>query len=159
MTRWQKIILNAGGNMMRMILTGLVLLGLATPSLAARVYLKEGGMIDARSVWRSPGKVHVLVNRDTLTEYAPTEIDMKRTFPKGRRSVRRLPHTAMPGKGAAVAPAQAIVPRKTSGKGISLPTLPSLPTKLPEMTPPSLGGKEEGTIRKQKKDMQERLNE
>jgi hypothetical protein len=101
----------------------------------------------------------VLINRDTLTEYAPSEIDMARTFPKRHRAARRHPHAAMPGKGVAVAPAQAAVPRKAPGKGFSLPSLPSLPAKLPETSPPSLGGKEEGTIRKQKKEMQERLNE
>ncbi|KAB0668256.1 hypothetical protein F6V30_16485 [Oryzomonas sagensis] len=142
---------------MRMIMTALVLLGLATPSLAAKVYLKDGGVIGARSVWRSPGKVHVLVNRDTLTEYAPSEVDMKRTFPRRHHVVRRRPHAVIPHKGAAaVVPTQAAVPQKKTGTGMSLP---SLPTKLPEMSPPSLGGKEEGTIRKQKKEMQERLNE
>ena len=145
--------------MMRMIITALVLLGLATPSLAAKVYLKDGGVIDAKSVWRSPGKVHVLINRDTLTEYSPSEIDMTRTFPKRHRAVRRHPHAAIPCKGAAVAPTRTSTPQKSSGTGFSLPKLPSLPTKLPEMSPPSLDGKEEGAIRKQKREMQERLNE
>ncbi|QEM67263.1 hypothetical protein FO488_03230 [Geobacter sp. FeAm09] len=148
--------------MMRMIIAALMLLALATPSLAARVYLKDGGRIDAQSVWRSPGKVHVLVNRDTLTEYAPSEIDMKRTFPKRHhRAVRRQPHAAIPHKGTAAAPTpaapvQAAAAQKPAGRGLSLPKLPS---KLPEMSPPSLGGREEGTIRKQKKEMQERLND
>jgi len=143
---------------MRMIIAALVVLSLATSSLAASVYLKDGGVIKAKSVWSSPGKVHVLINRDTLTEYPPSEIDMKRTFPKRHHAVPRHPRAALPGKGAVGAPAQP-APGKTSGKGLSLPSLPSLPTKLPEMSPPSLGGKEEGTIRKQKKEMQERLNE
>jgi len=143
---------------MRMILTGLVLLGLATPALAARVYLKDGGVINAKSAWRSKGKVHVLVNRDTLAEFLPGEVDLERTFPKARHAARRHPHAMIPRKATAT-PVGAAVPQKTSGKGISLPSLPSLPTKLPEMSPPSLGGKEEGTIRKQKREMQEQLND
>lgn len=143
-----------------MIIAALVLLGLATPSLAAKVYLKDGGVIGARSVWRSPGKVHVLVNRDTLTEYAPSEIDLKRTFPKRHHAVRHRPHAAIPRKGAVMPAAgratPAPAPQKTSGRGFAIP---KLPTKLPEMSPPSLGGKEEGTIRKQKREMQERVNE
>jgi hypothetical protein len=144
--------------MMRMVLTGLVLLGLATPSLAARVYLKDGGVINAKSVWHSEGKVHVLVNRDTLAEFLPAEVDLKRTFPKRRHAAHGRPHAVIPQK-AAAAPAEAAAPQKTSGKGISLPSLPSLPTKLPEMSPPTPGGNEEGVLRKQKREMQERLNE
>ena len=144
--------------MMRMVIIGLMLLGLATPSLAAKVYLKDDSVIDAKSVWRSQGKVQVLVNRDTLVTFLPAEIDQKRTFPRHHRAVRKHPHAAVPQKGAA-APVAAAVPQKTVGKGFSLPSLPLLPTKLPEMAPPSLGGKEEGTIRKQKREMQERLNE
>jgi len=137
---------------MRMVITGLVLLGLSTPSLAANtVYLKDGGVISAKSAWRSQGKVQVLINRDTLVTFLPSEIDMKRTFPRRRQA-------STPQKTAAT-PAGTTAPQMGSGKGILLPKLPSLPTKLPEMALPSLSGKEEGTIRKQKKEMQERLNE
>jgi hypothetical protein len=144
--------------MMRMVITGLMLLGLATPSLAAKVYLKDGSVINAKSAWHSQGKVQVLVNRDTLVTFLPAEVDQKRTFPWYHRAVHKHPHAAVPQKGAA-APDAAAVPRKTAGKGILLPRLPSLPTKLPEMSPPSLEGKKEGAIRKQKREMQERLNE
>ena len=144
---------------MRFVITGLVLLGLSTPCLAAKmVYLKDGGVISAKSVWRSQGKIQVLINRDTLVTFLPSEIDVKRTFPKRRHATAKGPQAAVPQK-AAAAPPGTTPPQKVSGKGISLPSLPSLPTKLPEMTPPSLGGKEEGTIRNQKKEMQERLNE
>jgi hypothetical protein len=144
--------------MMRMVITGLMLLGLATPSLAAKVYLKDGGVINAKSAWHSQGKVQVLINRDTLVTFLPVEVDQKRTFPQYHRAVRKHPHAAVPQKGAA-APIAAAMPRKTAGKGISLPCLPSLPTKLKELSPLSQGGKEEGGIRKQKREMQERLNE
>jgi hypothetical protein len=135
-----------------------MLLVLATPSLAAKVYLKDGSVINAESAWHSQGKVQVLVNRDTLVTFLPAEVDQKRTFPRHNRAVRKHHHAAVHQKGAA-APVVAAVPRKTAGKGISLSSLPSLPTKLQEMSHPSQGGKEEGVIRKQKREMQERLNE
>jgi hypothetical protein len=151
--------LNAEGTTMRMVITGLVLLGLATPSLAAKVvYLKDGGAINAKSAWRSQGKVQVLINRDTLATFLPSEVDMKRTFPRRRHAADRHLHAAIPQKAAAT-PAETAAPQKASGKGISLPCLPSVPKQRPEMSPPSPGGKEEGTIRKQKREMQERLNE
>jgi len=131
-----------------------MLLVLAPPSLAAKVYLKDGGVINAKSAWHSQGKVQVLINRDTLVTFLPAEVDQKRTFPWYHRAVHKHPHAAVPQKGAA-APVAAAVPRKTAGKGISLPSLPS----LKEMSHPSQGGKEEGVIRKQKKEMQERLND
>ena len=74
--------------MKKSIILAVMFCALATPSLAAReVYLKDGGVISARSVWRSGGKVHVLVNRDILTDFFVSEIDVKRTFPRNRSSV------------------------------------------------------------------------
>lgn len=142
---------------MRMLITGLVLLGLATPSLAARVYLKDGGVINAKSAWRSHGKVRVLVNRDTLVTLVPAEVDVKRTFPRRHPVAVRHPHAVIPQK-AAAAPEGTATPQKASAKGKGS-SLPSGPTKLPGMTPPSRDGKEEGTIRKQKREMRERLDE
>lgn len=69
--------------MKRVLITALALCILVPPAYAARqVYLKDGGVIRAKSVWRSHGKVQVLVNRDILAEFSPAELDMKRTFPK-----------------------------------------------------------------------------
>ena len=84
---------------MRMVITGLVLLGLSTPSLAARVvYLKEGGVINAESAWRSQGKVQVLINRDTLATFLPSEVDMKRTFARRHHFAARHPPCRAPPK-------------------------------------------------------------
>ena len=138
--------------MMKMVITGLVLLGLSTPSLAAKaVFLKNGGVISAQSAWRAQGKVQVLINRDTLATFLPSEIDMKRTFPRRHPAAAKHPHAAAPQKAAAT-PAGAAAPQKAAGKRLSLPS-------LPQMTLPSPGGKEEGTIRKEKRERQERLNE
>ena len=142
--------------MLRMVVASFMVLGLASPSLAVNVYLKDGGVIDAKSAWHSQGKVQVLVNRDTLVTFQPGEVDQKRTFPRQHPAVGKR-HGAAPQKGTAV-PVAAAVPRKTAEKG-AFPSLPSLRTKLKEMCPPSQGGKEGGTIRKQNREMQERLNE
>jgi hypothetical protein len=78
--------------MNRFLLAVLALCISASPALAAQtVYLKEGGKISAQSVWRTKGKVHVLVNRDTLTEFSSAEIDLKRTFARKHRVTKRRP--------------------------------------------------------------------
>jgi hypothetical protein len=46
------------------------------------VYLKDGGIIECRKVWRADGKVMVLVNRDTLLDLSKDEVDLKKTFAK-----------------------------------------------------------------------------
>lgn len=141
--------------MLRLIM-GMLICCMAAPAWgAAKVYLKDGGLIEARSAWRTPGRVHVLVNRDTLAEFRNEEIDLGRTFPKKRtsrtthrRTERRTtsPDTAK-GSGA-----QAPSP----GAGFSLPTLPST---MRGIAPPSSETGEEGAIRKHKKEMKERLEE
>ncbi len=50
--------------------------------LGKQVYLMDGGIIDAQSVWRQGNKVFVKVNRDIVAEFAPSEINLRRTFPK-----------------------------------------------------------------------------
>jgi pilus assembly protein FimV len=47
-----------------------------------KVYLKTGGIIECQKVWRSDGKVMILVNRDTLVDLAKDEVDLKKTFSK-----------------------------------------------------------------------------
>jgi hypothetical protein len=143
--------------MIRIILAGAVLLGLTTPSLAANVYLKDGGVIKAKSVWRTKGFVHVLVNRDTLVEFLPQEINMKRTFAIHRHVTGKS--TAIAAGGAQTAtPAETAAPQKSAEKrpGFALPGLPKLPEGKPESI--TTGG-DEGTIRKHKREMLEKANE
>ena len=68
--------------MRRFLCAALMTAVLATPAFAAKVYLKEGGIIQAKRVWREGGKVHVLATRHTLTSFEKSEVDLKRTFPK-----------------------------------------------------------------------------
>lgn len=128
---------------------------------AARVYLKDGSVIEARKVWRAKGKVVVLVNRQSIAEFSDSEVNLKKTFMRKKRVVKPVDAAApapaattapgAPAKGAAPVAAQ---PAKPADKKIALP---SMPTKLPEREPPR--GGEDGTIRKQKKEMEQRLNE
>ncbi|HEY3307746.1 MAG TPA: hypothetical protein VGJ93_04780 [Desulfuromonadaceae bacterium] len=139
--------------MKRIIVSGLVILSLSTSAFAAqRVYLKDGGVIEAKSVWRAQGKIQVLVNRDTLAEFWPSEIDLKRTFAKHPQGRKKQPKTKT------TAPGEAAATENSSGKsgGLKLPALPKMPERNPEMLAP---GKDEGAIKKHKREMLERTNE
>lgn len=143
--------------MTRLLVLVLAICTVATPALAARmVYLKDGGVIRAKSVWRTGGMVHVLVNRDTLTEFSPAEIDMKRTFAPKRQKIRK-PAAAVQKTESAGAEAAAAEKRAENRPESSLPSRPTLTEKNPEDLVPSSGAG--GTIRKQKKDMAEKLGE
>jgi len=61
----------------------LVVCWVATAS-AARVYLNDGSWINARQVWRDQGKVVVLVNRDIITSYSTSEVNLKKPFLRGK---------------------------------------------------------------------------
>ena len=68
---------------MRLILIPLVLALLAAPVGAAsgvQVYLADGGIITGQKIWRSGGTIFVLVNRDTLLEFAPREVLLQKSF-------------------------------------------------------------------------------
>lgn len=131
---------------------------LATPALAAKLYLKDGGVIQAKRVWRSNGKVHVLATRDTLTTFEPYEVNLKRTFPT-RRRVARKPVAAVRPVETATTPSQpGTSPQPAEKKpGFKLPNVPKLPEKNPESLVPSSGSG--GSIKQHKKEMSERLAE
>lgn len=135
-----------------------LILGWAVSAQAAIVYLKDGGTMNARNVWREKGKVVVLLNRESIASFSASEIDMKKTFPP-RKKLSKRPKSAVtalaPVKSSpAAAPAPTAVKPDTASKRLSLPTLPG---KLPERELPK--GTEEGAIRKQKREMQERIGE
>lgn len=131
----------------------------ATPVMASRtVYLKEGGTISAKSVWRTKNKVHVLVNRDTLTEFPASEIDLKRTFVRKHRAARKQAPAPGASKEATVAQVGAVVSQKPGNTktNLQLPVMPKLADRNPESLLPKGEG---GTIRKHKKEMAERIGE
>jgi hypothetical protein len=65
-----------------------VWLVMAGACLGKQVYLKDGGVIDSQSAWRSGDKVFVKVNRDIVAEFNLNEIDLRRTFPKSASPAR-----------------------------------------------------------------------
>ena len=71
----------------------LLSLFIATEALAARVYLKDGSVVECQSFWSSKGTVYVKVNRDVLLEFAPDEVNVKKTFSKRpvKKKVRAAP--------------------------------------------------------------------
>jgi hypothetical protein len=141
--------------MKRCLLMMLVLCAVAAPVWAAPVvYLKNGGSIRAKSVWRSHGRLYVLVNRDTLTDFSAAEIDLKRTFIRKHHIVKK--QAQLP-KALEAAPGAAFDPRKVDAKPSSLPSNPKLPEKTPESLVPSSGAG--GTIKQHKKEMAERAGE
>ena len=144
--------------MKRILCAVLITVGLTTPALAAKLYLKEGGVIQAKRVWRSGGKVHVLATRHTQTSFEPSEVNLKRTFPKKRRVVRKTVAAAQSAQTASAPTTQTATPKAAEKKSrLSLPELPKLPEKSPESLVPSNGGG--GAIKKHKKEMAERLGE
>jgi hypothetical protein len=144
--------------MKRILCAVLITVGLTTPALAAKLYLKDGGVIQAKRVWRSDGKVHVLATRHTLTSFEPNEVNLKRTFPKKHRVARKTVAAAQPANIASVPATDNATPKAADKKNrLSLPELPKLPERSPESLVPSSGSG--GTIKQHKKDMAERLGE
>jgi hypothetical protein len=131
----------------------------ATPTFAAKVYLKDGGVIQAKRVWRSDGRVYVLATRHTLTSFEPREINLKRTFVKRHRVAKSVAAVQPQVQTAAAAPNGAAATQKTTDKkaGLKLPNLPKLPEKMPDSLVPSSGGG--GTIKQHKKEMAEKGGE
>jgi hypothetical protein len=143
--------------MKRMMCAVLMAVTLATPAFAAKLYLKDGGYIKAKRVWRADGRVYVLATRDTLTSFDTSEVNLKRTFPK-KPVVAKTVEAPAPQTATAV-PAGAAAPQKPaeSKTGVTLPKLPKMPEKSPENLVPSSGSG--GAIKQQKKNMAEKLNE
>ena len=135
----------------------LISVALATPASAAMLYLKDGGIIQAIRVWRADSKVHVLVTRHTQTSFEPYEVDLKRTFSKQHKAVKKPRRIKR--QTATVAPNEATAAQKPVKNkiGISLPNLPKLPERKPGSLVPSSDSS--GIIRQHKKEMADRVAE
>lgn len=70
------------GRIIIMLCCTILLAAAAQAKTLKKVYLKTGGIIECQKVWRSDGKVMILVNRDTLVDLAKDEVDLKKTFAK-----------------------------------------------------------------------------
>ncbi len=58
----------------------LTLLLAASPAPAKTFYLSDGSTIQYLKVWKKGDRIFLLVNRDTLLEFLPEEVDKKRTL-------------------------------------------------------------------------------
>ncbi|MDA8428047.1 MAG: hypothetical protein M0T70_02200 [Geobacteraceae bacterium] len=144
--------------MKRILCATLLAMVLAAPAFAAKLYLKDGGFIQAKRVWRAGGRVYVLATRDTMTSFEPSEVNLKRTFVKRhqRHRVRRHISAVLPQAHAiAAAPNGAAANQKEADKkaGIIIRSMPEQPT---DSSTPSRGG---GSIKQYRKEMSERLAE
>lgn len=142
--------------MKQLLIAAALLCVVATPSLAARlVYLKDGSVIQAKKVWRSEGRVHVLVNRDTLADFNNSEVNLKKTFIKKHKTSVAKAKTEKPVTTTVADSKVNTPPAEKKKTAITLPTLPA----LPEKSPTAFTGKEEGSIRKHKREMAEKAGE
>lgn len=64
-----------------------VWLGFSGVSFAKQVFLRDGSVLDCESFWRRNGQVVVKVNRDIILEFAPEEVNLRKTF----QPVHRVP--------------------------------------------------------------------
>jgi hypothetical protein len=142
----------------RILSAALLAVVLATPAFAAKLYLKDGGVIQAKKVWREGGKVWVWITRDTMTSFDASEVNVKRTFSKRHRVPKSVAVAGPKAQPIVAAPNGAATSQKNGDKkaGVTLPGLPKLPEKLPGSLVPSSGG---GSIKQHKKDMAEKTGE
>lgn len=116
------------------------LAGAAWGATPKNVYLKDGGRIEAQSVWRKGETVYVLVNRDTLVELSQNEVDLKRTFAAAKKTVKKKKATPTPGaEMPAGAAAKVATPPPKAGepaKDAAKPGAPPAPSAAKPETPP-----------------------
>lgn len=134
-----------------------LMLGCSVPASAGTVYLKDGSRIEKAKAWREKGRVTVLVNRYSITSFDNSEVNLKRTFPVRKKKIRAAALPASVGAPAASAAAAPAQPPAATAQSTRKLALPKLPDKLPELSIPK--SSQEGAIRRQKREMDQRLNE
>jgi len=130
-----------------------------TPVFAAKLYLKDGGVIQAKRVWRADGKVYVLATRHTMTSFQPSEVNMKRTFARHHRVKKNVAAVRPQAQAPASVPNGAAVSQKAADEkeGKLIRSLPKMKAKSPESLVPSSGAG--GSIKQHKKEMAEKLGD
>lgn len=134
-----------GGIAMKGLLrTGMLLfvvwLGLSGVSFAKQVYLSDGSVLECESFWRRQGQIVVKVNRDVMLEFAPSEVNLRKTFPhkpkaKGLKPKRPvLQKTATAESAASTAPGS-VLPAAARREDAQ-PAAPAEP-KHPAAAPPA----------------------
>jgi hypothetical protein len=77
---------------------------LITPQLWAKTfYLKNGEQIEYKSYWKKNGRIYLLITRDTMIDFAPSEVALNKTRKSAgigkkhkhkRHHLHRKPHAA-----------------------------------------------------------------
>lgn len=121
------------------VLVMFVWLMLAGICFGKQVYLSDGSMIDCESFWRRGDKVVVKINRDTVLEFARSEIDERRTFVKAVKKPRPVKRKKI---AAATATAKAATPVRTAEAATAPSNPPAAapaanPAPAPGQTPPA----------------------
>ncbi|MBJ6801127.1 DUF5684 domain-containing protein [Geomonas propionica] len=93
-----------------------VWLGLAGVSFAKQVFFRDGSVLECESFWKRNGVIVVKVNRDVLLEFAPGEINLKKSM---ERAKRKAPRAALHNK-PAVAKAPAAVPSAAPAPAVQI---------------------------------------
>lgn len=89
----------------------LLVMLLAANAQAATVYLNDGSVITCQSFWRSHGTVYVKVNRDVVLQFAPNEVNLKKSV-RGRHVAKKHRPAPLKKGGVAVVSPAARAPAK-----------------------------------------------
>lgn len=124
------------------VLVMFVWLMLAGICFGKQVYLSDGSMIDCESFWRRGDKVVVKINRDTVLEFARSEVDERRTFVKAVKKPRpvkrkKIAATAATAKAATLAGATEAASSPSVAPAPVQPPPAAEPTVQPEVAQPS----------------------
>ncbi|HBA87135.1 MAG TPA: hypothetical protein DCZ75_03845 [Geobacter sp.] len=111
-----------------------VWLGLSGVSFAKQVFLEDGSVLDCESFWRRNGQLVVKVNRDIVLEFAPGEVDLRKTLQQAKRKTphvkRKSPRAKHP-KGASAVGVPASAAQAAAGPDQANPVQPSAPVPAP----------------------------
>ncbi|WP_183355965.1 DUF5684 domain-containing protein [Geomonas silvestris] len=117
-----------------------VWLALSGVSFAKQVYLSDGSVLECESFWRRQGQIVVKVNRDVMLEFAPSEVNLRKTFPhkakaKGMKPKRPVVQKTATAESAA-SPAPGNVVPAAARREDAQPAAPAEP-KHPAAAPPA----------------------
>lgn len=110
----------------------------AAPLAAKTLYLTNGDQIEYKSTWRQDGRVYVLINRDTLVDFSPREIDMKKSF-KAKKVKKAIKHKRLPKK--PTVPSPPLVSGKVEQKQSATAAQPAAPKQPAPAAAPQPGKK------------------
>lgn len=115
----------------------------ASDAMAARVFLKDGSVVQCQSFWRSKDTVYVMVNRDVMLEFSAGEVNTKKTF--RARPVKKAKPAAAASKqseatgSAADAPTEVAATTQSPAAGEKQPVTSTATTQKTAVAPPVVG--------------------